>query len=71
DLIIFVAQLQCKLLDIHALLDYIKFVHPLFRNPLSHPLSISRIWMGCFTKSMEVCEALYFAGVPVWLIRSE
>ncbi|KAI6019359.1 hypothetical protein BKA83DRAFT_53488, partial [Pisolithus microcarpus] len=71
DLIVFVAQLQRKLLDIHALLDYIEFVHPLLRNPLSRPPSVNGIWMGCFTKSTEVCEALYFAGVPVWLVRSE
>ncbi|KAI5985161.1 hypothetical protein EDD15DRAFT_2142007, partial [Pisolithus albus] len=71
DLIVFVAQLQRKLLDIHALLDYIEFVHPLLRNPPSRPPSVNGIWMGCFTKSTEVCEALYFAGVPVWLVRSE
>ncbi|KAI6015821.1 hypothetical protein BKA83DRAFT_4060751 [Pisolithus microcarpus] len=71
DLIVFVAQLQRKLLDIHALLDYMEFVHPLLRNPPSRPPSVNGIWMGCFTKSTEVCEALYFAGVPVWLVRSE
>ncbi|KAI6094192.1 hypothetical protein EDD16DRAFT_1448816, partial [Pisolithus croceorrhizus] len=65
------AQLQHKLLNIHALLDYIEFVHPLLRTPLSHPLSINGNWMGCFTNSTEVCEALYFAGVPVWLVHSE
>ncbi|KIK24185.1 hypothetical protein PISMIDRAFT_53259, partial [Pisolithus microcarpus 441] len=62
------AQLQHKLLDVHALLDHVKFVHLLLRNPPSCPPSVSGIWMGCFTKSMEVCEALYFAGVPVWLV---
>ncbi|KAI6096646.1 hypothetical protein F5141DRAFT_974801, partial [Pisolithus sp. B1] len=71
DLVIFIAQLQHKLLNIHALLDYIEFVHPLLRTPPLHPPSINRNWMGCFTKSMEVCEALYFAGVPIWLIHSE
>ncbi|KAI6009135.1 hypothetical protein EDC04DRAFT_2581733 [Pisolithus marmoratus] len=28
-------------------------------------------WRGWFTKNMEVCEALYFAGVPVWLVCSK
>ncbi|KAI6118933.1 hypothetical protein EDD16DRAFT_1451091, partial [Pisolithus croceorrhizus] len=65
------AQFQHKLLNIHALLDYIEFVHPLLRTPLLHPLSVNGNWMGCFTNSMEVCEGLYFAGVPVWLVHSE
>ncbi|KAI6127054.1 hypothetical protein F5141DRAFT_997133 [Pisolithus sp. B1] len=72
DLVVFVAQLQCKLLDIHTLLDYIEFVHPLLKiPPPSHPPHINDNWMGCFTKSTEVCEALYFARVPVWLVHSE
>ncbi|KAI6095694.1 hypothetical protein F5141DRAFT_972164, partial [Pisolithus sp. B1] len=58
-------------LDIHALLDYIEFVHLLLRTPLSCPPSVNGNWMGCFTKSTEVCEAMYFAGVPIWLICSE
>ncbi|KAI6109061.1 hypothetical protein EDD16DRAFT_1487672, partial [Pisolithus croceorrhizus] len=66
-----IAQLQHKLLNIHALLDYIEFVHPLLRTPPSCPLSINGNWMGCFTKSMEVCEALYFVGVPIWLVHSK
>ncbi|KAI6012347.1 hypothetical protein EDC04DRAFT_2579809 [Pisolithus marmoratus] len=71
DLVILVVQLQCKLLDIHTLLDYIEFVHPLLKTPPSCPPCINDNWIGCFTKSMEVCEALYFAGVPVWLVHSE
>ncbi|KAI6160560.1 hypothetical protein EDD17DRAFT_1484013 [Pisolithus thermaeus] len=71
DLVVFVAQLQRKLLDIHALLDYIEFVHPLLKTPPSRPPHANDNWMGCFTKSTEVCEALYFAGVPVWLVCSE
>ncbi|KIK14268.1 hypothetical protein PISMIDRAFT_117334 [Pisolithus microcarpus 441] len=27
--------------------------------------------MGCFMRNTKVCEALYFAGVPVWLVRDE
>ncbi|KAI6106559.1 hypothetical protein EDD16DRAFT_1490580, partial [Pisolithus croceorrhizus] len=69
--LVFVAQLQRKLLDIHALLDYIEFVHPLLKTPPSRPLHTNDNWMGCFTKSTEVCKALYFAGVPVWLVRSK
>ncbi|KAI6008519.1 hypothetical protein EDC04DRAFT_2537005, partial [Pisolithus marmoratus] len=71
DLVIFIVQFQCKLLDIYASLDYIEFVHPLLRSPPSHPPHINGNWMGCFTKNTEVCEALYFAGVPVWLVHTK
>ncbi|KIO11974.1 hypothetical protein M404DRAFT_107802, partial [Pisolithus tinctorius Marx 270] len=27
--------------------------------------------MGCFTKDTATCKALYFTGVPVWLMRTE
>ncbi|KAI6135984.1 hypothetical protein F5141DRAFT_995597 [Pisolithus sp. B1] len=43
----------------------------LLRTPLLHPPSVNGNWMGCFTKSTEVCEALYFSGVPIWLVCSE
>ncbi|KIM54121.1 hypothetical protein SCLCIDRAFT_89023, partial [Scleroderma citrinum Foug A] len=71
DLVVFVAQLQRTLLDIHALLDYIKILHPLFANPHSKPVCTNPTWMGCFTTSTEICEALYFVGAPIWLVRSE
>jgi len=71
DLVVFIAQLQRTLLDIHALLDYIEILHPLFASPPSKPVPVNPTWMGCFTKDTEVCESLYFTGVPVWLIRRE
>ncbi|KAI6142445.1 hypothetical protein BKA82DRAFT_149281, partial [Pisolithus tinctorius] len=71
DLIMFIAQLQCKILDIYALLEYIEYVYPLLLNPLSHPLQANSTWMGCFVRATKVCEALYFAGVPIWLVHSK
>ncbi|KAI5996808.1 hypothetical protein EDC04DRAFT_2541090, partial [Pisolithus marmoratus] len=71
DLIVFIVQFQCKLLDIYTLLDYIEFVHLLLRSPPPCPPHVNGNWMGCFTKNMEVCGALYFAGVLVWLVHSE
>ncbi|KAI6139778.1 hypothetical protein BKA82DRAFT_145509 [Pisolithus tinctorius] len=67
----FVAQLQHKILDIYALLEYIEYVYPLLLNPLSHPPQANSTWMGCFVRATEVCEALYFAGVPIWLVCSK
>ncbi|KIN95962.1 hypothetical protein M404DRAFT_63152, partial [Pisolithus tinctorius Marx 270] len=55
-------------LDIYALLEYIEYVYPLLLNPLSCPPHANSTWMGCFVRATKVCEALYFAGVPIWLI---
>ncbi|KAI6151566.1 hypothetical protein BKA82DRAFT_3947585, partial [Pisolithus tinctorius] len=66
-----IAQLQHKILDIYALLEYIEYVYPLLLNPPSRPPQANSTWMGCFVRATEVCEALYFAGVPVWLVRSK
>ena len=72
DLVIFVAQLQRTLLDIHALLDYIEILYPLLViSPPAKPLPVNQTWMGCFTKNTETCDGLYYAGVPVWLIRND
>ncbi|KAI5983256.1 hypothetical protein EDD15DRAFT_2133604, partial [Pisolithus albus] len=35
------------------------------------PVHANPTWMGCFMRNTEVCEALYFAGVPVWLVHDE
>ncbi|KAI5987203.1 hypothetical protein EDD15DRAFT_2135014, partial [Pisolithus albus] len=71
DLVAFVAQLQRTLFDIHALLDYVEILYPLLASPPSKPMRANPTWMGCFTRNTEVCEALYFVGVPVWLVRDE
>ncbi|KAI6146022.1 hypothetical protein BKA82DRAFT_33577 [Pisolithus tinctorius] len=71
DLVMFVAQLQRKILDIYTLLEYIEYVYPLLLNPPSRPPQANSTWMGCFVRATEVCEALYFAGVPVWLVHSK
>ena len=71
DLVAFVAQLQRTLLDIHALLDYHEILHPLLVTPPTRPVTANPTWMGCFTKDTQVCESLFFAGVPVWLVRNK
>ncbi|KAI6003496.1 hypothetical protein F5J12DRAFT_722460 [Pisolithus orientalis] len=70
-ILLFVGQLQCTLLDIHTILNFIKVLHPLLLNPPSCPVCINLIWMGCFIKDTQVCESLYFVGVPVWLYCRE
>ena len=69
DLVVFIGQLQRTLLDIHAMLEFIKILNPLLDSPPSKPPCANPSWMGCFTTDTKVCEAMYFAGVPVWLLR--
>ncbi|KAI6040966.1 hypothetical protein EDC04DRAFT_2545727, partial [Pisolithus marmoratus] len=72
DLIAFVMQLQCTLLDIHALLDYVEILYPLLASLPLKPMHANPTWMGCFTRNTKVCESLYFAGVVlVWLVCDE
>ena len=71
DLVAFVVQVQRTLLDIHVLLDFIEILHPLLVSPPSKPVSTNPTWMGCFMKDTQICEVLYLAGVPVWLVRDE
>ena len=71
DLVIFIAQLQCTLLDIHAMLNYFEIVHPLLENPPLKPIHANPTWMGCFTSNTRICDELYMAGVPVWLFHDE
>lgn len=69
DLVTFVGQLQRTLLDIHAMLKFIEILNPLLDSPPSKPPRANPLWMGCFTTDTKVCEAMYFAGVPVWLLH--
>ncbi|KAI5989930.1 hypothetical protein EDD15DRAFT_2370228 [Pisolithus albus] len=71
DLVVFVSQLQRTLLDIHAALEYIEILYPLLTNVPSTPVRANPNWMGCFTNNTQICEVLYFTGVPVWLVRRE
>ncbi|KAI5999772.1 hypothetical protein F5J12DRAFT_784550 [Pisolithus orientalis] len=63
--------LQHELLDIYALLEYIEILYLLLLSPCSKPVHANPTWMGCFMKDTATCKALYFAGVPVWLVCTE
>ena len=67
DLVIFVAQLR-TLLDIHVMLKFIKILSSLWNSPPSKLPHANPMWMRCFTMDTQVCERMYFAGVPVWLV---
>ncbi|KAI6110405.1 hypothetical protein EDD16DRAFT_1459432, partial [Pisolithus croceorrhizus] len=71
DLVVFIAQLQCTLLDIYTVLQFVKILYPLLNTLPSRPVLANPNWMGCFTNNTQVCKVLYFAGVPVWLVHRE
>ncbi|KAI6027282.1 hypothetical protein BKA83DRAFT_4025291, partial [Pisolithus microcarpus] len=71
DLVVFVSQLQHTLLDIHAALEYIEILYLLLTNVPSMPVHTNPNWVGCFTNNTQICEVLYLAGVPLWLVHRE
>ena len=70
DIVVFVAQAQRYCLDILAFLDYVMYVQPRIAYPTGAPPPVQSHWMGCFTQDTKICDDLFHAGVPVWLIRS-
>ncbi|KAI5998473.1 hypothetical protein EDC04DRAFT_2545920, partial [Pisolithus marmoratus] len=58
-------------LDIYVVLEYIEILHLLLNNLPSQPILANPTWMGCFTNTMHICEALYVTGVPVLLVWRE
>ena len=69
DVVVFVAQIQRYFLDVMAFLDYVLDVIPHVGYPPSVPRPVRSEWMGCFTADTRVCDELFHAGVPVWLVR--
>lgn len=69
DLTLFVAQAQRYFLDIIAFLDYVQEVLPHIANPPTSPRPVRADWMGCFTADTKTCHELFYASVPVWLVR--
>ncbi|KAI6117193.1 hypothetical protein EV401DRAFT_1889041 [Pisolithus croceorrhizus] len=46
------------------------FLEKILFPPLK-PVHANPTWMGCFMRNTKICEGLYFAGVPVWLVHDE
>lgn len=59
-----VRELQRMYLELSGLLDYEEF----YRHETRSSNRTFNI-MGAFTTSLAVCEQLFHAGVPVWLVR--
>ncbi|KAF9230549.1 hypothetical protein BU15DRAFT_83492 [Melanogaster broomeanus] len=71
DIVVYFAQAQRAFLDIWAFMEYVEVVQPRINFPDYLPHAVSNKWMGAFTDQLRVCERLFHARVPVWLVRND
>ena len=64
---ILVCEMQRISLELRALLEYQEFYRP--QMDMNTSFCVNMDFMGAFTNDLVVCEALFHAGIPVWLIR--
>ncbi|KAG1846463.1 hypothetical protein F4604DRAFT_1595019 [Suillus subluteus] len=69
DIIIIIAEYQCRFLDIWVVLDYYEIIEPRMRF-VDTTHKVDPKWMGCFTEDVAIATKVHAAGVPVWLIRN-
>jgi hypothetical protein len=63
-----VCETQRVYLGLRALLDF----QEIFRPRMAESTSVTAVdpgIIGCFTNNLGVCDTLFRAGIPVWLIR--
>jgi hypothetical protein len=67
-----VRETQRMYLELLAVLDYEEIYRPLMdglsTNALSYPPATAKV-MGAFTMDLTICDRLFRAGIPVWLMR--
>ncbi|KAI6146799.1 hypothetical protein BKA82DRAFT_3934548, partial [Pisolithus tinctorius] len=65
DTVVLVALFQRLCLDIYAMVDSLEIKI----TPPSGPFfNAKQRWMGAFTTDPDVCERLFEARIPVWLV---
>lgn len=62
-----VREAQRVFLEITAYLDYLEILKGNLDGLLSH--GKRRQFMGAFTHDLDICDRLFRAGIPVWLVR--
>ncbi|KAG1770140.1 hypothetical protein EV702DRAFT_1202555 [Suillus placidus] len=67
DIVMVVAEYQCRFLDIWALLDYFEIIKPCMHF-VDTTHNVNPKWMGSFTQDVAIATKVHAAGVPVWLI---
>jgi hypothetical protein len=61
-----VRETQRIFLELQALLDFEDIYRPRMTLP---PVSIPAKVVGAYTTDLKVCDALFRAGIPIWLLR--
>ncbi|KAG8212827.1 hypothetical protein J3R82DRAFT_11124, partial [Butyriboletus roseoflavus] len=69
DIVLYIAGLQHYLLDIATHMCYVNN-HQFTLTYPDFPKSTNDLLMGCFTKNVTICEWLWCAGIPIWLLHS-
>ncbi|KAI6138653.1 hypothetical protein BKA82DRAFT_4020859 [Pisolithus tinctorius] len=65
DTVVLVVLFQCLCLDIYAMVDSLEIKI----TPTSGPFfNAKQHWMGVFTTDPDVCEQLFEAHIPIWLV---
>src|ERR1700679_1819317 len=64
---IIVRETQRLSLELQALLEFEELFRPRMDSVIPHRVNTDI--MGAFTTDLYVCDALFRAGIPVWLIR--
>ncbi|KAF9233659.1 hypothetical protein BU15DRAFT_66413 [Melanogaster broomeanus] len=59
---------QCAFLDIWVFMEFVEVLQPRINFPDLLPHAVNETWMGVFTCKVAVCDQLFRAGVPVWLV---
>jgi hypothetical protein len=67
-----VRETQRAFLELKAVLDYEEIYYPLIKGGNPQPFQCPHITanvVGAFTADLTVCDGLFRAGIPVWLLR--
>ncbi|KIJ08144.1 hypothetical protein PAXINDRAFT_18695, partial [Paxillus involutus ATCC 200175] len=71
DIIMAVAEFQRSAMECFTYFDYHQMILPSVQTPAFPYPEYNPYWLGAFTCDPGVAETLFWAGVPVWLIRHE
>ncbi|KIJ11615.1 hypothetical protein PAXINDRAFT_15525 [Paxillus involutus ATCC 200175] len=64
-----VAEFQCLAMECLAYFDYYQMILPSIQTPVFPYPNYNPYWLGAFTCDPGIAETLFWASIPVWLIR--
>ncbi|KIJ18795.1 hypothetical protein PAXINDRAFT_9029 [Paxillus involutus ATCC 200175] len=71
DIITAVAEFQRSVMECLAYFDYHQMILPSVQTLVFPYPDYNPYWLGAFTCNPGITETLFWAGVPIWLIRHE